>query len=162
MMQFLLQQLNSFECEEFASQNLSNAMWAMATMHMDEDEYVDFDLAHKLEGYVCDSISEFIPQAGGVLKTSTHSLSLTLTLLIRMLLLLPLLLLLLLLHWRSPRHPPACVPVLAESSTTRPAEQDNGTTTHHTPSIKAEARAKAWCLIMHAEPSLSIYHITDR
>lgn len=62
LLESLLNRLISFDGEEFACQNLSNAIWAIATMHQDEDDYLPMETIRVLETHVCDTIYNFIPQ----------------------------------------------------------------------------------------------------
>jgi hypothetical protein len=61
-LRLLLKRLVGFDRGEFACQNLSNALWAIATMHQHEDEYLPLDAVHTLETHVCGTMGDFIPQ----------------------------------------------------------------------------------------------------
>ena len=46
----------------FRAADLSNTMWAIAKMHVDEDEYLPMDVVRVLEGHIAATIDDFIPQ----------------------------------------------------------------------------------------------------
>lgn len=59
----LYKRLVAFDVKEFASQNVSNCIWAIATMHQDdEDEYLPMDVVRALESHTCATMDDFIPQ----------------------------------------------------------------------------------------------------
>jgi hypothetical protein len=62
LLESLLKRLVSFDRGEFACQNLSNAIWAIATMHQDEDNYLPVEAIRVLETHVSDGMDDFIPQ----------------------------------------------------------------------------------------------------
>lgn len=62
VLRLLYKKIDAVPAKEYQPQNLSNALWAIATMHQDEDDYLPIETIRKLESHVCERMDDFIPQ----------------------------------------------------------------------------------------------------
>ena len=58
----LLKRLKNLDRGNYTGQNISNALWAIATMHQHGDEYLPMETVRTLETYVNEMMDEFVPQ----------------------------------------------------------------------------------------------------
>ena len=59
---FIFDRVASLPAQSFAPQNVSNAVWAIAKMHADGDEWLPFKAIRALESHAAEKMDEFIPQ----------------------------------------------------------------------------------------------------